>query len=78
MKLLSEWYEIVSEGKFKSDAHRKAVHAGKASGKKKMKKLRDHSELKSRLAAKLEATKITPSNIKATKIKKQSIKPQTE
>jgi len=68
----------VSEGKFKSDAHRKAVHAGKASGKKKMKKLRDHSELKSRLAAKLEATKITPSNIKATKIKKQSIKPQTE
>jgi len=47
----------MSEGKFKSDAHRKAIHAGKASGKKKMKKLRDHSDLSDRLAAKLESKK---------------------
>ena len=44
----------VEEGKFKSAAHRKAVHAGKASGKRKGvgKKLRKES-LESRLAAKL-------------------------
>lgn len=47
----------MTEGKFKSDAHRKAIHAGKASGKKKMKKLRDHSDLSDRLAAKLESKK---------------------
>ena len=43
----------MSEGKFKSDAHRKAIHAAKASGKKKMKKLRDHSDLSVRLGEKL-------------------------
>jgi hypothetical protein len=44
----------VSEGKFKSAAHRKAVHAGKAAGKRKGlgKKLRKES-LQDRLAAKL-------------------------
>jgi len=47
----------VNEGKFKSDAHRKAVHAGKASGKRSKKKLRDHSDLTNRLAAKLESKK---------------------
>jgi len=74
----------VNEGKFKSAAHRKAVHAGKASGKKKMKKLRDNSDLNARLSAKLEskkkieATKITPKNISASKIKSKKISPQTE
>lgn len=43
----------VNEGKFKSDAHRKAVHAGKASGRKKMKKLRDTTDLQTKLADKL-------------------------
>lgn len=43
----------VSEGKFKSDAHRKAVHAGKASGMRKKKSLRKES-LEDRLTAKLE------------------------
>ena len=42
----------VSEGKFKSDAHRKAMHAGKASGQRKKKKLRKES-LQDRLNAKL-------------------------
>ena len=49
----------VSEGKFKSDAQRKAVHAAKASGKRKKKKLRD-SEYKQHLATKLKE-KVTPS-----------------
>ena len=47
----------VNEGKFKSDAHRKAVHAGKASGKRSKKKLRDTTDLSNRLAAKLESKK---------------------
>jgi hypothetical protein len=74
----------VNEGKFKSAAHRKAVHAGKASGKKKMKKLRDNSDLNARLSAKLEskkkieATKITPKNISASNIKSKKISPKTE
>ena len=42
----------VKEGKFKSAAHRKAVHAGKASGKRGKKNLRKES-LEDRLAAKL-------------------------
>ena len=45
--------EVTAEGKFKSDAHRKAVHAGKASGRKKMKKLRDTTDLQTKLADKL-------------------------
>ena len=74
----------VSEGKFKSDAQRKAIHASKASGKKKMKKLRDNSDLNARLSAKLEskkkieATKITPKTISASKIKSKKIEPQSE
>ena len=47
----------VNEGKFKSDMQRKAVHAAKASGKKSKKKLRDTTDLSSRLAAKLESKK---------------------
>ena len=47
----------VQEGKFKSAAHRKAVHAGKASGKKKKKGLGER--LEDRLAAKLESKKKT-------------------
>lgn len=46
----------VDEGKFKSAAHRKAVHAAKASGKKKMKSLRKES-LQDRLTAKLSKKK---------------------
>lgn len=44
---------VTAEGKFKSTAHRKAVHAAKASGKKKMKKLRDTTDLQTKLADKL-------------------------
>ena len=47
----------VNEGKFKSDAQRKAVHAAKASGKKSKKKLRDHSDLDAMLALRLESKK---------------------
>jgi hypothetical protein len=47
----------VNEGKFKSDAHRKAIHAGKASGKRSKKKLRDTTDLSDRLAVKLESKK---------------------
>ena len=43
---------VAAEGKFKSAAHRKAVHAGKASGKKKKTSLRKES-LQDRLASKL-------------------------
>jgi hypothetical protein len=68
----------VNEGKFKSAAHRKAVHAGKASGKKKSKKLRDHSDLQAKLAAKLEATKITPASISPSKIKSKKITAKSE
>lgn len=75
----------VQEGKFKSDAHRKAVHAGKASGKRPTKKLRDSSDLEERLAAKLEskkkivdATKISPANISASKIKSKKLTAKTE
>ena len=49
--------EVTAEGKFKSDAQRKAIHAAKASGKRSKKKLRDHSDLSDRLAAKLESKK---------------------
>ena len=48
----------VEEGKFKSDAHRKAVHAGKASGKKKKTSLRKES-LQDRLASKLSESEQT-------------------
>jgi hypothetical protein len=44
----------VEEGKFKSDAQRKAIHAAKASGKKSKKE-----SLENRLAAKLESKKKT-------------------
>jgi len=47
----------MTEGKLKSASYRKAMHASKASGRKKMKKLRDHSDLSNRLAAKLESKK---------------------
>jgi hypothetical protein len=47
---------VTAEGKFKSAAHRKAVHAAKASGKKKMKSLRKES-LQDRLSAKLNEKK---------------------
>lgn len=116
----------VEEGKFKSDAHRKAIHAGKASGMRKKKSLRKES-LEDRLTAKLaekitsktdmgdvikdfqksdapqfkgkskekkrqmaiaaklgsesvnnEATKITPANISASKIKSKKMTPKTE
>jgi hypothetical protein len=50
--------EVTAEGKFKSAAHRKAVHAAKASGRKKIKHLRKES-LQDRLAAKLESKKKT-------------------
>lgn len=49
--------EVTAEGKFKSDAHRKAIHAAKASGKRSKKKLRDTTDLSDRLAAKLESKK---------------------
>lgn len=49
--------EVTAEGKFKSDAQRKAVHAAKASGKRSKKKLRDTTDLSNRLAAKLESKK---------------------
>ena len=48
----------VNEGKFKSAAHRKAVHAAKASGNRKKKSLRKES-LQDRLSAKLESKKKT-------------------
>ena len=68
----------MNEGKFKSDAQRKAIHASKASGKKSKTKLRRNTEsLQAKLAAKLE-TKITPTNISATKIKSKKIEPKTE
>ena len=70
--------EVTAEGRLKSAAHRKANHASKASGRKKMKKLRDHSDLQARLAAKLEATNITPAKLKATKIKNKKIEPKSE
>ena len=59
-EMADEYYESVKEGKFKSAAHRKAVHAAKSSGKRKGvgKKLRKES-LEDRLAAKLESKKKT-------------------
>jgi len=48
----------VNEGKFKSAAQRKAIHAAKASGKRSKKKLRD-SDYKSSLAAKLAERTLT-------------------
>lgn len=59
--------EEVAEGKFKSDAHRKAVHAGKASGKRSKKKLRDTTELKNKLAAKLAERSLTKDESKKKK-----------
>ena len=56
----------VKEGKFKSDAHRKAIHAGKASGMRKKKKLRKES-LQDRLTAKLSERSLTKDESKKKK-----------
>jgi hypothetical protein len=61
--------ETVEEGKFKSAAHRKAIHAAKASGKRKGlgKKLRKES-LQDRLAAKLNEKSVSKAQQQAAGI----------
>jgi hypothetical protein len=67
--------EEVAEGKFKSDAHRKAVHAAKASGKRGKKKLRKtESEYKDTLHAKLAEKKATEQAVTTKKISAKNIK----
>jgi chromosome condensin MukBEF ATPase and DNA-binding subunit MukB len=67
--------EEVAEGKFKSDAHRKAVHAAKASGKRSKKKLRKtESEYKDTLHAKLAEKKATEQAVTTKKISAKNIK----
>ncbi|MEK9804795.1 MAG: hypothetical protein VW551_00680 [Euryarchaeota archaeon] len=66
--------EEVAEGKFKSDAHRKAVHAAKASGKRGKKKLRKtESEYKDTLHAKLAEKKATEQAVTTKKISAKNI-----
>lgn len=66
--------EEVAEGKFKSDAHRKAVHAAKASGKRSKKKLRKtESEYKDSLHAKLAEKKATEQAVTTKKISAKNI-----
>lgn len=68
--------EEVAEGKFKSDAHRKAVHAAKASGKRSKKKLRKtESEYKDTLHAKLAEKAVTTKKISAKNIQAKNISP---
>jgi|11BtaG_2_1085332.scaffolds.fasta_scaffold00405_4 hypothetical protein len=74
----------VAEGKFKSAAHRKAVHAGKASGRRTKKKLRAGAyeseykdQLHARLAEKKVAEKVTTKKITAKPIQSKSISPNT-
>jgi len=70
--------EVAAEGKFKSAAHRKAVHAAKASGQRKKKKLRDSeyfSHLSYMLEKKVEASKSEDSKTKKRKKLKASVTP---
>jgi hypothetical protein len=64
-EMADEYYESVKEGKFKSAAHRKAVHAAKASGKKKKKGISEN--LQDRLAAKLAERSLTKDESKKKK-----------
>lgn len=82
---VTEAAEETAEGKFKSAAHRKAVHAAKASGKRKKKKLRDSeymAHLTARLAEKTQKeNSVTPpkapKKIKTSQIKKANIQPNS-
>ena len=74
--------ETVEEGKFKSHAQRKAIHAAKAAGKRKGlgKKLRKESTLQDRLAAKLDEKSVSKAQQQAAGIalaaKKKGEKPK--
>ena len=57
----------VEEGKFKTHAQRKAIHAAKASGRKKIKHLRKES-LQDRLAAKLDEKSVSKAQQQAAGI----------